>query len=188
MPSPWSKSFSRNPEKIFRAEDVQLLVKLTFIGKIEILFFTCTWFSFRPQTFNSYNQDVVVKLRRIAVLVVIVVVILFRCHTSAKFQEAISWSRTWTFFLHCLSLKYVVSDHFRWGNVPCQLIKINWERVFILIKFAHGTDVWNYLSSACTSMWGIWILFHPAVKQWLKSVLRDHWLFTTVQSLSVLLG
>ena len=127
-------------------------MKLTW--HIENLFFTCTWFSFRPQTFNSYNQVVLVKLRRIAVLVVI----LFRRHTSAKFQEAISWSRTWTFFVHCLSLKDAVSDHFRWGNGPCQLIKINWERVFILIKFAHGTDVWNFLSSACTSMWGIWIL------------------------------
>ena len=57
---------------------------------IENLFATCTLFSFRPQTFDSYNQDVFVKLRRIAVLVVVVVVILFHRHVSDKFQEAIS--------------------------------------------------------------------------------------------------
>ena len=50
---------------------------------------------------------------RIAVLVVVVVVILLRRHASDKFREAIPWSRAWRFFLNCLSLKYVVSDHFR---------------------------------------------------------------------------
>ena len=29
-----------------------------------------------------------------------------------------------------------------------QFIKINWKCVFILIKFPHGTDVWNSVSSA----------------------------------------
>ena len=33
-------------------------------------------------------------------------------------------------------------------EVMFQFIKINWKCVFILIKFAHGTDVWNSLSSA----------------------------------------
>ena len=89
----------------------------------ESLFLTCTWLSFRPQTFNSYNQDVLVKMRRIAVLVVVVVILLLR-HASDKFQEAISWSRTWRFFLHFLSLKYAVSDHFRWSNVPVNQIKL----------------------------------------------------------------
>ena len=96
--------------------------ELNFNWHTEFFFFTCTCFSFRPQTFNSYNQDVLVKLRRIAVLVV--VAILFRRHASDKFQETISWSRTWRFFLHCLSLKYVVSDHFRWGNVPVNQSKL----------------------------------------------------------------
>ena len=187
MLSSWSKSFSRNPEKIFRAVDVQQWnsnsfardYELNLNWNIESLFFTCIWFSFRHQTFNSYNQDVLVKLRRIVVLV-IVVIIVFHRHASDKIQEAISWSRTCRFFLHCLSLKYVVSDHFQWGNVPVNQNK-NWECVFILIKFAHGTDVWNSLSSACTSVWDLWKLFHP-VKQWLKSLLRDHRPFKTVQS------
>ena len=67
------------------------------------------------------------------------------------------------------------------GEVMFHLIKVNWEFVFILMKFARGTFIWNSLSSACTSMWGLWKLFHP-VKQWLKSFLRDYWPFTTVQS------
>ena len=88
-----------------------------------------------------------VKMRRIAVLVQVVVVILFRRHASDKFQRAISWTITWIFLLNCLSLKYVLSDHFQWSN-QFQFIKINWKCVFIWIKFAHGTDVWNSLSSA----------------------------------------
>ena len=115
-------------------------------------------------------------MRSIAVLFVVSVILWFRHHTSDKFQEAISWSITWRFVLHCLPLKYVVSDHFRWSNAPVN--QINWNCVFILIKFAHGTDVWNSLSSASTSMWSLWKLFHP-VKQWLKSLLRDHWPLTT---------
>ena len=39
------------------------------------------------------------------------------------------------------------------SEVMFQFIKVNWKCVFILIKLAHGTDVWNSLSSACTSMW-----------------------------------
>ena len=35
-------------------------------------------------------------------------------------------------------------------------------------QIAHGDDVWDSLSSACTSMWSLWKLFHP-VRQWLKS-------------------
>ena len=126
---------------------------------MEKLFLTCTWFSFRPQTF-------IVKMRGIAVLVV--VVILFRRHASDKFQEAISSSRTWRFFCHCLSLKYVVSDHFRWSNFPVNqnILRMRLHRD----QFTHGTGVWNSLSSACTSMWGLFKLFHP-VKQWLKSFL-----------------
>ena len=98
-------------------------------------------------------------MRSIAVLFVVSVILWFRHHTSDKFQEAISWSITWRFVLHCLPLKYVVSDHFRGSNAPVN--QINWDCVFILIKFAHGTDVWNSLSSACTSMWSLWKLFHP---------------------------
>ena len=61
-------------------------------------------------------------MRRIAVLVA--VVILFRRHTSHKFQEAISWSVTWIFLLHCFFLKYVVSYYFRWSNVPFRQDKL----------------------------------------------------------------
>ena len=76
-----SKSFSRNPEKIFHTVDVQLLVKLSLalefmnLTKIDkFVFFTCNWLSFRPQTFNSYNYwDVLVKMRTITVLAVVVV-------------------------------------------------------------------------------------------------------------------
>ena len=77
-----------------------------------------------------------VKLRRIAVLVV-VVVILLRRHASDKFQEAISSSRTWTFFLNCLSLKYVVSDLFRWGNVPVNQNKLRMCLHFDRIRTWH---------------------------------------------------
>ena len=135
-------------------------------------FFTCTWFSFRPPTFNSYNQDVLVKLRRVAVLVV--VVILFRRYASDKFQEAISRSRTWRFFLHCLSLKFVISDHFRWGNIP-----VNQKELRMCLHFDQ-ICTWHRCS-ACTFMWGIWKLFHP-VQKWLKLFSRYHWPFTTVQN------
>ena len=40
--SSWSKSFSRSPEKIFRAVDVQLLVKLTFIYDLSQEFMNLT--------------------------------------------------------------------------------------------------------------------------------------------------
>ena len=56
--------------------------------------FTCTWCSFRLQTLNSYSLDMPVKIRRIAVLVV-----LFRREASDVFQEAISWDITWIFLL-----------------------------------------------------------------------------------------
>ena len=133
----------------------------------ENLFSTCTWFGFRPQTFNSYSQDVLVKLRRIAVVVVVVVVvvILFRRHASDKFQEAISWSRTWRFFLHCLSLKYVVSDHFRWGNVPVNQNKLRMCLHFDQIRTWHRCLKLSFFGMYI--MWGIWKPFHP-VKQWLK--------------------
>ena len=185
MLSSWSKSFSCKPEKTFRAVDVHLMANLTSFARvyelnlnwhIENLFFTCTWFSFRPQTFNSYNQDLLVKLRRIAVLVV-VAVILFRRHASDQFQEAISWSRTWRFFLHCLSLKYVVSDHFRWGNIPVNQNKLRMCLHFDQIPTRHR----SFLFLRLVHLWGLWKLFHT-VKQWLKSSLRDHWSFTTVQS------
>ena len=88
-----------------------------------------------------------VKMRRIAVLVQVVVVILFRRHASDRFQGAISWTITWIFLLNCLSLKYMFFLTI-FDEVMFQFIKINWKCVFILIKFAHGTDVWNSLSSA----------------------------------------
>ena len=74
------------------------------------------------QTSNFQFLQVLVKMRRIAVFVV--VVILFRCHASDKFQEAIFWSITWIFLLHCLSLKYAVSHNFRWSNVPFHQYKL----------------------------------------------------------------
>ena len=37
-------------------------------------------------------------------------------------------------------------------EVMFQFIKIKWKCVFILIKFAHGTAVWNSFSLACTSI------------------------------------
>ena len=88
-------------------------------------------------------------MRKIAVLVV--VAILFRRHASGKFQEAISWSITWTFLLHCLSLKYVVSDHFRWSNVPVHQNKLKmclyfdqirtWQRCLKLAFFGLYINV-----------------------------------------------
>ena len=97
--------------------------------------FTFTWFSVRPQTFSSFNPDVLVKLRRIAFFVV-VVVILFSCrHASDKFQESVSRSRTLRFFLSCLSLKY---DHFRCGYVP-----VNQNKLTMCLQFhqisSHST-------------------------------------------------
>ena len=51
---------------------------------------------------------------------------------------------------------------------------------FDKIRTLHPADVWNSLSSACTAIrWNLWKLFHP-VKQWLKSLLRDHWPLTTI--------
>jgi len=117
-----------------RLLDMRLVIagvyELNLNWHIENVFVTCTWFIFRPQTFNFYNQDVLVKLRRTSVLVV--VVILFRRHASDKSQEAISWSRTWRFFLQCLSIKYVVSDHFRWGNIP-----VNQNKMRMCLHFAQ---------------------------------------------------
>ena len=99
-----------------------------------------------------------------AFLVVVVVVIVLRCHTSSdKFQEAFSWSLTWRFFLHFLSLKYVVSDHFWWSNVPVNENKLKMCLHFDQIKFTHGTDIWSSLSLACTTMWSLWKLFHPVL-------------------------
>ena len=98
-----------------------------------------------------------------AFLIVVVVVIVLRCHTSDKFQEAFSWSLTWRFFLHCLSLKYVVSDHFWWSNVPVNENKLKMCLHFDQIKFTHGTDIWSSLSLACTTMWSLWKLFHPVL-------------------------
>ena len=148
---------------------------------IKIFFFYLHVIQLQTSNFQflPLGCTVLVKMRRIAVLVVVSVILWFRRHASDKFQEVISWSITWRFFLHCLPLKYVVSDHFRWSNVPVN--QINWNCVVILIKFAHGTNVWNSLSSACTSMWSLWKLFHP-VKKGLKSLLRDHWPLTTIQS------
>jgi len=166
--SSWSKSFSRNPEKIFRAVVVQLLLKLTFIRKrVELNLLKLTHWKFvfylhliqlQTSNFNSYNQDVLVKLTKIAVLVV--VVILFRRHASAKFQEAISVLKPEPRNFRALlisqgccfwpsSLRY---------NVPVNQNKLIMSSFFI--KFAHDTDVWNSLSSACTSM------FHPVKHDW----------------------
>ena len=103
---------------------------------IENLFFTCTWFIFRPRAFNSYNQDVLVKMRRIAVLVAVVVVVLFRRHEISR-RYFLHWSRTWRFFLHCLFLKYVVSDHFWWGNIPVNQNKLRMCLHFDQIRTWH---------------------------------------------------
>ena len=77
-----------------------------------------------------------VKLSRIAVLVVVVVVI-FRRHASDKFQEAILEAEPGDF--SCIA--YLSSMLFLtiFGEVMYQLIKI--KCVFILIQFANGTDV-----------------------------------------------
>ena len=148
--SSWSKSFSRSPEKIFRALDVQLIVKFMNLTQIHVLkrnVFTCFWFCFRPQIFHSYNQDVLVKLRRIAVFVV-VLDILFRLHAPGKFQEAFFLSRAWRLFLHCLSLKCVVSDHFWWGNVPFNQNKLRMCLHFHQNRTRHRclklSNDWNY--------------------------------------------
>ena len=76
-------------------------------------------------------------MRRIAVLVQVVVVILFRRHASNKFQGAISWTITWIFLLNCLSLKYVLSDHFRWSNVPVHQNKLKMCLHFDQIRTWH---------------------------------------------------
>ena len=150
--SSWSKGFSRSPEKIFRAVDVQLSSSETH-------------FHLRP----TARVFVLVRMRRIAV---VVVAILFRRHASDKFQDAISWSITWIFVLHCLYLKYVVPDHFRWGIVPVNQNKLKiclhfgqirpWQRCLKLSFF--GLHV--YVKSLNCSI---------PFKQWLKSFLRDHW-------------
>ena len=157
--SSWSKSFSRSPEKIIRAVDVQLSSSETH-------------FHLRP----TARVNVFVKTRKIAV---VVVAILFRRHASSKFEDAISWSITWMFFLQCLSLKYLVSDHFRWGIVPVNQNKLKmclhfdqirpWHRCLKLSFF--GLNI--FVKSLNCSI---------PFKQCLKSFLRDHWPFTTLQS------
>ena len=97
------------------------------------------------------------KMRRIAVLVVI----LFRRHVSDKFQETISCIEAEPGDFSCIAYFSTMLFLTIFGEVIFQLVKIKWECVFILIEFAHGTDVWNSLSSACTSMWALWKLFHP---------------------------
>ena len=54
-----------------------------------------------------------------------------------------------------------------------QFININRKCVFNLIKFAHNTDVWNTLSSACTSMWSFWkqCLLH-LIEKWFQFSLK----------------
>ena len=77
------------------------------------------------------------KMRRIALLVVVVVVvvILFRGLASDKSFNAEPGD------FSCIA--YLSSTLFliNFDEVMPQLIKINWECVFILIKFAHCTDV-----------------------------------------------
>ena len=96
-------------------------------------------------------------MRSIAVLVV--TVIQFRRHASEKFQGAISWSLNsgLRFSLYCLSIKHVISDHFRWSNVLVNQNKLKMCLHFDQIKFAHGTDIENFLSSPCTSMWSLFL-------------------------------
>ena len=137
-------------------------------------FFTCTWFSFRPQAFNFYNQDVLVKMNRCCC-----------CYSvppprtrQISRSYFLHWSRTWKFFLHCLFLKYV-SDHFRWGNVPVNQNKLRMCLHFDQIRTCHRCfklsifGWYIYVSSLKTvpSGWAI-----------IESFLRDHWPFTTVQS------
>ena len=50
--------------------------------------------------------------------------VLFRRLASDKFQGDISWTITWIFLLNCLSLKYVLSDDFRWKNLPVHQNKL----------------------------------------------------------------
>ena len=89
------------------------------------------------------------------------------------------WSRTWRFFLHCLFLKYVVSDHIRWSSVPVNQSKLRMCLHFDQIRTCHRCfklsifGWYIYVSSLKTvpSGWAI-----------IESFLRDHWPFTTVQS------
>ena len=108
-----------------------------------------------------------VKMRRIAVLVQVVVVILFRRHASDKFQGAISWTITWIFLLNCLSLKYVLSDHFRWSNVPVHQNKLKMCLHFDQIRTWHWCLKLTFFGFSCTSICSLWKLFHP-IKQRLK--------------------
>ena len=111
---------------------------------------------------RTYIYDVllIIKMRRIAVLVV--VVSLFHRHTSDKFQEAISWRLTWRLFLHYRSLKYVVSDHFRWSNVP-----VNQNKPKMCLHFDQIRTWHRYLKHSFFGLyvhlceifenWSIWI-------------------------------
>ena len=105
-------------------------------------------------------------MRRIAVLLVVVVVILFRglVWVMNNFKKLFLNAEPGDF--SCIAYLSSMLFLIIFGEVMLQLIKMNWECVFILIKFAHSTDVWNSLSSAYTTMWSLWKLFHP-VKQWL---------------------
>ena len=83
-------------------------------------------------------------------------------------------------FLHCLSLKYVVSDHFRWSNDP-----VNQNKLRMCLHF-HQILTWHRCLKL-SALFGLCIYVRslktvPSGKQWLKSFLRDHWPFTTVQS------
>ena len=71
----------------------------------------------------------------------------------------------WRFFLHCLSLKYVVTDHFWWSNVPVDQNKLK------------SSSFWSnsHMASMFETLFSLYIYVHPA-KQWVKSFFHttDH--------------
>ena len=107
---------------------------------MKICFFTCTWFSLGPQTFNSHRHSGCIsktEKNRCSRCCCCYSAFLFRSHALDKFQKAISWSRSWRYFLHRFFPKYVVSDHFRWGNVPVNQNKLRTCLHFDQIRTWH---------------------------------------------------
>ena len=72
-------------------------------------------------------------------LVLVVVVILFRRHASDKFQGTISYhfNHNLDISLELLTLKYVLSDHFRSSNVPVNQNKLKMCLHFDEIRTLH---------------------------------------------------
>ena len=89
--------------------------------------------------------------------VLIVVVIVFCCHASDKFQEAI-----WRFFLHCLYLSSMLFLT-TFGEVMFHLMKINWKCVFILIKL-NSHMAWILILKL--SFFGLYICLCEVFENW----------------------